>query len=174
MSNTIVCYYINVYVVTISWCLVVIHVRVGHTCMCSHVSFVCMVVYGHTHMYIHKCVLRLYICTYISLREKLKMLAQSVHQALFSNEEMSERKGERRGEASLHQLIMSTMIKWSQQPIHSPDLIQQIFALLYRQCDQINELVRRAVTYVYMYRYTTMRTCVCIHKYFIYVDIQNL
>ena len=87
---------------------------------------------------------------YISLKEKVKMLAQSLHQALFFNEEVSERKGERRGEASLHQLIMSTMIKWAQQPIHSPELIQQIFALLYRQCDQINELVRRTVTYIYI------------------------
>lgn len=86
---------------------------------------------------------------YISLKEKLKMLAQSLHQALFSSEQVSERKGERRGEASLHQLIMSTMIKWAQQPIHSQELIQQIFALLYRQCDQINELVRRTVTYMY-------------------------
>ena len=142
--------------------------------MCSHVSFVCMVIHTCTCTNVYYGYTYLHICTYISLREKLKMLAQSLHQALFSNEEMSERKGERRGEASLHQLIMSTMIKWAQQPIHSPDLIQQIFALLYRQCDQINELVRRAVTYVYMYRYTTMRTCVCIHKYFIYVDIQNL
>lgn len=63
MSNTIVCYYVNVYVVTISWCLIVIHIRVGHTCMCSHVSFVCMVIhtctctnvyYGYTYVYIYQ------------------------------------------------------------------------------------------------------------------------
>ena len=37
---------------------------------------------------------------------------------------------------------MTTMIHWAQQPIQSPELIQQIFTLLYRQCDEISEVVR--------------------------------
>ena len=78
-----------------------------------------------------------------SLKEKLKALAQLLHGALFSNEEGARReKGEGGRETSLQQLIMSTMIQWAQQPIHSSELIEQIFTLLYRQCDEINEVVR--------------------------------
>ena len=77
-----------------------------------------------------------------SLKEKLKTLAQLLHRALFSDGDAAGREsGERGKETSLQRLIMDTMIRWAQQPIHSPELIQQIFALLYRQCDEINEVV---------------------------------
>ena len=85
-----------------------------------------------------------------SLKEKLKALAELLHQALFTPDQ--ETPGGRMGGegeggglgrvTNLQQLIMATMIRWAQQPINSPELIQQIFALLYRQCDEINEVVR--------------------------------
>ena len=91
------------------------------------------------------------MCTYVytncSLREKLKALAVLVHKAFFSSEQTREGregvKGEK--ECGLQRMVMSTMILWAQQPIHSPELIQQIFSLLYRQCDEINEVVCNAL-----------------------------
>ena len=84
----------------------------------------------------------------------MRTLAQLLQEALFhSDKEASGReKGERR-ERSLQQMIMATMIRWAQQPIHSTDLIQQIFTLLYRQCDEINEVVSRDSIYMYV--------CIC-------------
>ena len=82
------------------------------------------------------------IVSYFSLKEKLKTLAQLLRRALFSDGDTAGREsGERGKETSLQRLIMDTMIRWAQQPIQSPELIQQIFALLYRQCDEINEVV---------------------------------
>ena len=82
------------------------------------------------------------IVSYFSLKEKLKTLAQLLRRALFSDgDTVGRESGERGKETSLQRLIMDTMIRWAQQPIHSPELIQQIFALLYRQCDEINEVV---------------------------------
>ena len=78
-----------------------------------------------------------------SLREKLKGLAVLIHKALFSSD--TSRDGRERGVVEggggLQRMVMSTMIQWAQVPIHSPELIQQIFSLLYRQCDEINEVV---------------------------------
>ena len=91
-----------------------------------------------------------HVYTLCSLKEKLKALAELLHQALFTPDQETP-EGRKGGEGeggelgrvtSLQQLIMATMIRWAQQPINSPELIQQIFTLLYRQCDEINEVVR--------------------------------
>ena len=81
---------------------------------------------------------------YCSLKQKLKTLAVLVQKAFFSSDQgpVGRERGEEGGEGGLQRMVMATMIRWAQQPIHSPDLIQQIFTLLYRQCDEINEVVR--------------------------------
>ena len=96
-----------------------------------------------------------------SLKEKLKALAQLLWQALLPSGEDTPGRERREGgrETNLQHLIMATMIQWAQQPIHSPELIQQIFALLYRQCDEINEVVRKSgvldcgCMYIYVHVY---------------------
>ena len=97
-------------------------------------SVQCINVYIFIHVYINS----------YSLTEKLKTLAVLLRQALFiSDSHQSGNEGGMRGKYSgLQRLIMTTMIHWAQQPIQSPELIQQIFTLLYRQCDEISEVVR--------------------------------
>ena len=80
-----------------------------------------------------------------SVREKLRTLASLLQKMVFPEERHGE-EGAREGDnkvTTLQQLITHTMIQWAQQPIHSPELTLQIFALLYRQFDEINEVVRR-------------------------------
>ena len=95
-----------------------------------------------------------------------------VHKALFSSEPTREaREGvKREKECGLQRMVMSTMILWAQQPIHSPELIQQIFSLLYRQCDEINEVVMLSLApnaiYVAANRRSSVKTSTAhLHKH---------
>ena len=50
---------------------------------------------------------------------------------------------------SLQKLITETMMEWAGQEIHSLKLIGQIFALLYRQFDEVHE-VKQALSKTYI------------------------
>ena len=98
-----------------------------------------------------------------------------VHKALFSSEPTREaREGVKsEKECGLQRMVMSTMILWAQQPIHSPELIQQIFSLLYRQCDEINEVVMLSLApnaiYVAANRRSSVKTSTAhLHKHMFY------
>jgi len=42
--------------------------------------------------------------------------------------------------SKLQRYIIKTMVNWSREEILDPHLISQIFALLYRQYDEVNEV----------------------------------
>ena len=75
----------------------------------------------------------------------MKVLAKLFHQVLFTADREAKERQEEDRVTPLQQLIGRTMIQWAQQPIHSPELIQQVFALLFRQYDEINEVVREYI-----------------------------
>ena len=83
----------------------------------------------------------------------MRTLAKLLRQVIFTVDRETKERQEEDRVTTLQQLIGHTMIQWAQQPINSPELIQQIFALLYRQYDEINEVVRMH-TY-----YTPVHTC---------------
>ena len=73
----------------------------------------------------------------MGIREKLWQLVELV----MAGEEKEEwRKGE--GVTTLQQLITTTMLQWASLEVHSLELVAQIFALLYRQYDEIHEVVQ--------------------------------
>ncbi len=76
--------------------------------------------------------------TEMSVGKKLKSLVQ----VLLVSEEQCKRKCEGDKVTTLQQLITRTMISWATVEIYSPELISEIFSLLYRQYDEVHELVQ--------------------------------
>lgn len=60
------------------------------------------------------------------------------------------------GVTELQQFIIKSMVKWSKEEIFDPKLISQIFSLLYRQYDEINEVT----TYILK---NLLTTCILIN-----------
>ena len=57
----------------------------------------------------------------------------------------------------LQKFIISAMVKWSNEEIFDPNLISQIFSLLYRQFDEINEVT------IYTLYLKLLPTCILIN-----------
>ena len=84
-----------------------------------------------------------------------------MQKALFSSEgaTLGGERGEGERGRGLQRMVVSTMIRWAQQPIHCPCLIQQIFTLLYRQFDEINEVVSGILQIKIVCRYIHYYLC---------------
>ena len=74
---------------------------------------------------------------------------QTMVELLFSTEEPSSHSNVDDHVTSLQRLITETMMEWAGQEIHSLKLISQVFALLYRQFDEIHE-VKQALSKTYV------------------------
>ncbi len=70
--------------------------------------------------------------------EKLKKLVQVV----LVSEEQCKRRCEGDKVTTLQKLITRTMISWASMEIHRPELIAEVFLLLYRQYDEVHEVVQ--------------------------------
>ena len=80
----------------------------------------------------------------MGIREKLRQLVELV----MAGEEKEEG-GSGEGVTTLQQLITATMLQWASSKVHSLELVAQIFALLYRQYDEIHEVAQALMkTYV--------------------------
>lgn len=73
-----------------------------------------------------------------SVRDKLKKLLTLL---VSSEGEDREESGEQ-SVTTLQQLITETMIAWGSRPVQSSELIQEVFSLLYRQFDEIHDVVQ--------------------------------
>ena len=74
---------------------------------------------------------------------------QTMMELLFSTEDTCCHGNASDHVTSLQKLITETMIEWAGQEIHDLKLIGQIFALLYRQFDEIHE-VKQALSKTYI------------------------
>ena len=74
---------------------------------------------------------------------------QTMMELLFSSEDHCCHDNANNHVTSLQKLITETMMEWAGQEIHDLKLIGQIFALLYRQFDEIHE-VRQALSKTYI------------------------
>lgn len=73
-----------------------------------------------------------------SVMERLKSLVQVV----LADEEQCQKQSTGDRVTTLQQLITRSMISWANVEIHDPDLIVEIFLLLYRQYDEVHEVVQ--------------------------------
>ena len=73
----------------------------------------------------------------MGVREKLERMVELV---MAGEEEEERRRGE--GVTTLQQLITRTMLQWACSEVKDLKLVGQIFALLYRQYDEIHEVVQ--------------------------------
>ena len=73
----------------------------------------------------------------MGLREKLERMVELV---MTGEEEEEQRRGE--GVTTLQQLITRAMLQWASSEVKDLELVGQIFTLLYRQYDEIHEVVQ--------------------------------
>ena len=52
------------------------------------------------------------------------------------------------GVNELQQFVIRAMVKWSKEEIFDPNLISQIFSLLYRQYDEMNEVIVLCLAFI--------------------------
>ena len=73
-----------------------------------------------------------------SARDKLAKLLSLVMSGAANRRE----EGGGQSVVTLQQLVMETMIAWGSRPLQSCELIQEVFSLLYRQFDEIHDVVQ--------------------------------
>ena len=66
---------------------------------------------------------------------------RSLIEVLVTSEEQCQKRCGGDKLTTLQQLITETMIAWASTEIHDPKLISEIFSLLYRQYDEVHEVV---------------------------------